>query len=87
LATFNDPDATADKRFPGVVIFDFDETVGELSTPEIVRHAWDLGLNPGGMVLVRKVHDIPDEHKNNLITDDELLLSLGSRGRSLNHQC
>jgi hypothetical protein len=29
------------------------------------------------------VSGIPDEHKNKLITDDALLLSLGSRGRAI----
>ena len=58
-----------------------DESDGEASIVEIVRRAWKLGINPGGQVLVQEVPSIPDEHKNRLITDDELLLKLGSSGR------
>jgi hypothetical protein len=58
---------------------------GELSTTEIIKHAWALGVNPGGAVSVQEVGSIPDEHKNKLITDDALLLSLGSRGRQNQH--
>jgi hypothetical protein len=36
-------------------------------------------------VLVQEVESIPDEHKNKLITDDALLLKLGSRGRAGTH--
>ena len=36
-------------------------------------------------VLVQEVEAIPDEYKNKLITDDALLLRLGSRGRSITH--
>jgi hypothetical protein len=82
--TFNDPEASSDKRFLGVAIFDMDESTGKLSVIEIVRHAWDLGINPGGQVLVQEVTSIPDENKNKLILDDELLLKLGSRGRKSN---
>jgi hypothetical protein len=81
--SFNDPEATAEKRFLGVAIFDMDESAGELSVNEIAKHAWDLGLNPGGAVLVQEISGaIPDKYKNKLITDDALLLSLGSRGRA-----
>jgi hypothetical protein len=78
--TFTDTKATSDKRFLGVAIFDMDESEGELSTTEIIEHAWALGLNPGGAVSVQEVFHIPDEHKNKLITDDALLLRLGSSG-------
>jgi hypothetical protein len=50
---------------------------------EIARKAHKLGINPGGQVLVQEVESISDEYKNRLITDDALLLKLGSRGRSL----
>ena len=83
--SFTDSEATADKRFLGVAIFDMDESAGELSTTEIIKHAWALGVNPGGAVSVQEVGSIPDEHKNKLITDDALLLSLGSRGRQNQH--
>jgi hypothetical protein len=79
---FTDPEATADKRFLGVAIFDMDESDGELSVTEIVRRSHQLGINPGGAVSVQEVSGIPDEHKNKLITDDALLISLGSRGRA-----
>jgi hypothetical protein len=77
--SFTDPDAPPDKRFLGVAIFDMDESKGELSVPEIVLRAHQLGINPGGQVLVQEVEGIPDEYKNKLITDDALLLRLGSR--------
>ena len=80
--SFNDPEASADKRFLGVAIFDMDETDGERSPQEIVRRSHELGINPGGAVSVQEVTGIPDEHKNKLITDDELLIRLGSRGRA-----
>ena len=83
--TFSDPDAPSDKRFLGVAIFDMDESEGELSVAEIIRHAHKLGINPGGQVLVQEVESIPDEYKNRLITDDALLLKLGSSGRSVTH--
>ena len=67
--------------FLGVVIFDMDESNGELSTAEIVRHAWKLGINPGETALVKEVGSIPDQYMNRLITDDALLLSLGSKSR------
>ena len=79
--SFNDP---KENRFLGVAIFDMDESNGELSTAQIVRHAWQLGINPGGAVMVRDVTGeacILDEHKNKLITDGELLLRLRSKGR------
>jgi hypothetical protein len=82
--SFTDPKATSDKRFLGVAIFDMDESEGALSTTEIIKHAYALGLNPGGAVSIQEVshqHHIPNEHKNKLITDDALLLRLGSRGR------
>jgi hypothetical protein len=83
--SFTDPEATSDKRFLGVAIFDMDESGGELSMAEIIKHAWALGVNPGGAVSVQKVGHVPDEHKNKLITDDALLLRLGSRGRKNPH--
>ena len=64
-------------------IFDIDESGRQASVIEIVRRAHKLGINPGGQVLVREVELIPDEYKNRLITDDALLLKLGSRGRSI----
>jgi hypothetical protein len=80
--TFSSPDAPPKKRFLGVAIFDMDESGGGLSVPEIVLRAHELGINPGGQVLVQEVEDIPDEHKNKLITDEALLLQLGSSGRA-----
>jgi hypothetical protein len=84
--TFCDPDAPTDKRFLGVAIFDMDESGGRLSAEEIVEQAWKLGINPGGAVNIfdathKNGSIIKPEHKNKLITDDELLLSLGSKGR------
>jgi hypothetical protein len=82
---FSDPDAPSDKRFLGVAIFDMDERRRRVSVPEIVQKAHRLGINPGGQVLVQEVPSIPDEYKNRLITDDALLLRLGSRGRAVTH--
>jgi len=70
----------------GVAIFDMDESNGECSAVEIVRHAWKLGVNPGGEVFFQDVTGDPGikaEHKDRLITDDDLLLTLGSSGRNL----
>ena len=80
--TFSEPDAPSDKRFLGVSIFDLDESERKASMIEIVHKAWKLGINPGGQVLVQEVESIPDEYKGRLITDDALLLKLGSRGRA-----
>jgi hypothetical protein len=79
--TFNDLNAPSNERFLGVAIFDMDESEGELPTGEIVRRAWELGINPGGSVRVSAVGPIPDQYKNQLITDDALLMRLGSKGR------
>jgi hypothetical protein len=83
--SFSDPDAPSDQRFLGVAIFDMDERGRRLSVREIVQRAHRLGINPGGMVCVQEVESIPDEYKNQLITDDALLLRLGSRGRAITH--
>jgi hypothetical protein len=83
--TFGDPDAPSDKRFLGVAIFDMDESRCRASLAEIVHKAHRLGINPGGQVSVQEVESIPDEYKNRLLTDDALLLKLGSRGRSVTH--
>jgi hypothetical protein len=84
--SFTDPEVASDKRFLGVAIFDMDESEGELSVADIVRRSHDLGINPGGAVCVQEVpSSIPDEYKNKLITDDALLLSLGSKGRKNPH--
>jgi hypothetical protein len=53
------------------------------------RHRWiakalddglRLGINPGGEVFVQEVPAMAEAHKNKLITDDALLLTLGSSG-------
>ena len=83
--SFHDHDRPRQEQFLGVAIFDMDETEGEKSTSEIVREAWQLGINPGGSVMILDVSSekrIKPKHKNRLITDDALLLELGSSGRS-----
>jgi len=80
--SFSDPDAASNERFLGVAIFDMDESEGQLTTSEIVRKAWELGINPGGAVSIQEVPSIPDKYKNQLITDDALLIRLGSKGRA-----
>jgi hypothetical protein len=77
--SFVDPKAAPGKRFLGVAIFDMDETKREKTIVEIARRAWKLGVNPGGEMLVSETHDIPDEYKGRLITDNELLRKLGGR--------
>jgi hypothetical protein len=79
--SFNDPDASSDERFLGVAIFDMDESKGQIPVIQIVRRSWQLGINPGGAVKVQVVKSIPDRYKNKLITDEDLLLTLGSNGR------
>jgi hypothetical protein len=79
--TFNDLDAPSNERFLGVAILDIDEREGTVPIGDIVKRAWDLGINPGGTVMVQKVGSMPDRYKNQLLTDDALLISLGSRGR------
>lgn len=37
---FADPDATADKRFLGVAIFDMDESKRKISNAEVVIESW-----------------------------------------------
>ncbi len=84
--TYSDPTAPTDKRFLGVAIFDMDESSGQRTVPQIVRRARELGINPGGVVSVQDVTGDPritEADKNRLITDDALLLRLGSRGRKL----
>ena len=44
---------------------------------------WELGINPGGSVAIQEVDSVPEQYKNKLITDDDLLISLGSGGRKL----
>jgi hypothetical protein len=83
--TFTDPKAASDKRFFGVAIFDMDESEERLSVVDIVRRSHALGINPGGAVSIQEVPCISDEHKNRLIIDDSLLLSLGSKGRRNPH--
>ena len=80
--SFNDPDAPSTERFVGVVILDMDESEGRVSNITIIRRTWALGINPGGMVSIQEVEaSIPEQYKNRLITDDALLLFLGSKGR------
>ena len=83
--SFHDREKPRQDQFLGVAIFDMDESEGEKSVLEIVRHAQRLGINPGGEVRVSKILNceqrIKLEHKNRLITDDALLLQLGSSGR------
>ena len=44
--SFSDPDAPRGKRFLGVAIVDMDT---DASAVEIIRHTWELGVNPGGL--------------------------------------
>jgi hypothetical protein len=80
---FSDLQASTYKRFLGVVIMDLPE---DATVIDAVRRAWKLGINPGGTCVMSEIErDIPAEHKNRLITDDALLISLGSKGRVMPH--
>ena len=80
--SFSEPRAASNERFLGVAIFDMDESEGKVTASEILKKAWDLGINPGGAVSIQEVSAIPDKYKNQLITDDALLIRLGSKGRA-----
>ena len=75
LLSFHNLGAPAKKRSLGVAIFDMDETKGHKSATEIVRRAWDLGINPGGTCFFYEITFVPDQYKNQLITDEALLIS------------
>jgi hypothetical protein len=80
--TFNDPDAPPNERFLGVAILDMDESEGKIPVSDVVGRAWELGINPGGAVSVQECSTpIPNQYKNQIITDDALLIRLGSKGR------
>ena len=80
---FSDPDAPRDKQFKGVAIVDMDESKRECCWAEVIERCLELGINPGRGVFVQTlVKSIPEEHKNKLITDEALLMKLGSRGRA-----
>jgi len=83
--SFADPDRPRSEQFLGVAIFDLDESDGQLDVTEIVKHSWKISVNPGGQVMVSEVADngIKAEHKNKLITDEALLIKLGSKGRAV----
>jgi hypothetical protein len=83
--SFIDPNASSTDRFLGVAIFDMDESEAQIPVAQIVRRSWQLGINPGGAVSVQVVESIPDKYKNKLITDDDVLLTLGSQGRKGAH--
>jgi hypothetical protein len=83
--SFHDPDATSDNRFLGVAIFEM-KAMANARRSRLRNTPGKLGVNPGGMVVICDVTGDPlirAEHKNRLITDDDLLLTLGSSGRNL----
>jgi hypothetical protein len=74
LLFFSD-DRKADDTLIGVSMFDFKY---EAPVPDVIKEAWDIGLNPGGAVAVIELrHAITDNYKNRIITDDETLTKLG----------
>jgi hypothetical protein len=83
--SFADQDKPRSEQFLGVAVFDLDETERRLSAVDIIRHSWKIGVNPGGSVAISEVSDerIKAEHKNKLITDEALLMKLGSKGRAV----
>jgi len=86
MATFWLTFADEDSKLLGVAILDMPE---DASNSEIIKRSWSLGINPGGAVGIFEIPAtdarIKDEHKNRLIRDEDLLLSLGSRGRHPKH--
>jgi hypothetical protein len=79
---FFDPAKPRKDQFLGVVIID---APYEATVSQIVLETRKLGINPGGDVRIseldaEKAAKIPREHKNKLLTDDALLIRLGSGG-------
>jgi len=80
---FADPDKPRGQRFLGVAIFDMDESGGEVPFHEVIQRSWALGINPGGEVMCcEATQRIPGKYRNMLITDEAVLMKLGSRGRA-----
>jgi hypothetical protein len=51
---------------------------------EVIRRTWNLSINPGGAVAITKLDTksavmIAKHHRNKLITNEALLICLGSR--------
>jgi hypothetical protein len=73
-----------DGGFRGVAILDMPKNA---ATVQIIARSHQLGINPGGSVSVQEVpaNDklIKAEHKNRLILDDDLLVSLGSTAKQV----
>jgi hypothetical protein len=77
--SFTDPEVASDKRFLGVAIFDMDESEGERSVSDIVKHSHALGINPGGaavrfvivLVVVRMSHYPRLENLTGIVIPDE----------------
>lgn len=66
----------------GVAIIDLDESHGPVRVMDVARKCHRLGCNPGGAMGVWEIGDeqarrIKPEHKNRVITDEDLLGSLG----------
>lgn len=84
---FSDPTKPRAEQFLGVAIFDLLACGdGTADTVAATMYAHELGINPGGAVIVQQLDansaaKIPNQHKNKLITDEQLLMQLGSSGR------
>ena len=64
--SFCDPDKPKGKAFLGVAIVEADDNISA------VRAAWDLGINPGGEVLICDCdQDIPQYYRNRLLSKEE----------------
>jgi hypothetical protein len=73
--SFNDHDF----GFLGVTIVDAEK---DIEPEELMAKVEDLGLYPGGCVFVQRIEArIPERYKDRLITDEALLVRLGSTGR------
>jgi hypothetical protein len=82
--TFKDPDKPRSQQFLGVAIIDVKTFSKKRAWKTVLRKAWNLGINPGGECMIQMLgpeNTIPAEHKHKLITDEELLIKLGSAGR------
>ena len=78
--SFFNIEAPSARRFLGAAIIDMDRRA---SAAAIIRRAWQLGANPGGAISISEIDarnalKIARRHKNRLITDQALLMRLGS---------
>ena len=84
---FADPDKPRQDQFLGVAVVELDEAHGRVSVMDVARECQRRGCNPGGAFKVTELPGeaalrIGPENRNRLMTDDALLMTLGSVGRN-----